>query len=225
MKQLEKVLALNRKIEVRIDGQEDFYKSSVQGLNPQGFVINVPMLRGDWLRLTPGMQVQVKSITDEAQYLFTSTVLSRLMEKDLPLYLLSLPGDIERLQLRDYVRVRCALEVFYREVPLSELPNVPLLVPDKKGITLDLSGGGLRMVIKEPINPDNLILLKIILPTPRGKPKIIMAIGEVRGYESTYDDQPRYEVRLSFQTINERDRDKIIARVFHLMIEAAKKLD
>jgi len=219
---LEKLLAVNLKIEVRIDGERDFYKSSVQGFGSQGLAISVPTLRGDWLALFPGMKVEVKSFADNAQYLFTAIVLDRLKEKDLPIYLLSLPADVERIQLRDYVRAKCALEVFYREVPLSELPNVSLLVPDKKGITLDLSGSGLRMLIREPIDPENLLLLKMSLPIPRGKPITITALGEVKGYEKTYEEQPRYEVRLSFATLSERDRDKIVATVFQMIIEAAK---
>jgi c-di-GMP-binding flagellar brake protein YcgR len=221
---LEKFLVVNRKIEVRIDGEREFYKSSVQGFSSHGLVITVPMLRGDWLRLFPGMKVEVKSFADNAQYLFAARVLDRLKEKDLPLYLLSLPTDVKRIQLRDYVRAKCALEVFYREVPLSELASVSLLVPDKKGITLDISAGGLRMLIKEPIDPENLILVKMSLPAPRGKPVTITALGEVKGCEKTFEEQARYEVRLFFTTISERDRDKVVATVFQMIIEAAKTL-
>jgi c-di-GMP-binding flagellar brake protein YcgR len=221
---MEKILAVNQKIEIRSDAQEGFYKSTVQGLLPQGFLISVPQLGGDWLHLIPGMKVEVRAFADHAQYLFATLVLDRLKENDLSLYLLSLPGDVERIQLRDYVRAKSALDVFYREVPLAELPNVSLLMPDKKGITIDLSGGGLRMLIKEPIDPENLLLLKITLPLPSGRPVTITVLGEVKGYEKTHEDQPRYEVRLSFKDISERDREKIIAAVFQKIIASAKTL-
>ncbi|KKM12326.1 hypothetical protein SY88_04010 [Clostridiales bacterium PH28_bin88] len=218
MKSLNKVLVVNRKVEVIRDDEGNPYKSLIQDVTEFNFAIQVPSSAGILLPLHPGEKVDIRVIADNEQYLFSTTVTGKKQD-NVPLYILALPTQVHRMQLRSFVRIKCAIEVSYQSITPEEVPRVHLLEPAKRGMTVDLSGGGMQLVVPEALAPETLVLLKLSVPH-KGKTVEVSAVGRIRRCDpSDLDGFRRYVVGVSFERISERDRDKVISFIFRKMLD------
>ncbi|GAW92937.1 flagellar brake protein, partial [Calderihabitans maritimus] len=146
-----KDLAVNQKVEICRDNEEEIYKSLIQEVGEGYFAIQIPSGPQGWLTLHVGERVNVNVFSPSAQYCFTTEVIGRKKEKNIPMYLLKIPEEFTRIQRRDYVRIKLTLEVFFEPVNTEELDNLDMKAElSRRGVTLDISGGGMQLVTDEP---------------------------------------------------------------------------
>jgi len=209
-------LSIAQKLYVARAGEEEWYVSSLQDLNENGLYIAMPYLRGGALVLSPGEEIQVRFVRENGVYLFTSRVLARKHET-VPLYLIAYPAEVQRIQQRRFVRLPILLDVLYAPVP--EKPDEqPVWV---KGRTADLSGGGMRLRVPEPLPVGTRLLLKFYLPWEK-KPVEMALQGRVVRTEVTEGREPGeklYFLGIEFVDIRRRDQDEIIRFIFRKMAE------
>jgi len=209
-------LRINQKIQVARAGERDWYASTIQDIRAGEIYISVPRLRGDALTFTPGDGVQVRFCGDSASYLFPARYLGRTLDA-VPLYRLARTGEIERVQQRNYVRLPVNLEVGYAQPP--EKNRSPRY---KKGYAVDLSGGGMRLALNEPVLPGRTLLLKFTLPLRRGAKEIAATGRVVRLFESAVDGVKTYQVAVEFTDLPRARQDDIVQYVFQRMAEQAR---
>jgi c-di-GMP-binding flagellar brake protein YcgR len=199
------------------------YTTLVQEVREEDFAVQLPMVGEVELPLRPGERVQIRVSTERGRYVFDTVVLDRYWDR-VPLCRLAKPKEVLRQQLRQYVRWKVSLEVAYEPVPPEEVGRYQKIRPRRKGVTVDLSGGGLQMITREPLAVDSLLALRFDLPT-REKPKTITALGRVRRFAPCQiEGPPGYAVGVSFEDISESQRDAVIAFLFRRMIAERQRL-
>lgn len=198
------------KLEININGnilvlhEEKYYKSTVQDVKEEDFVINMPVGDGVYLTLNAGDKIVIDYFSkDGFYYEFKSQVISRLVENNMPMYNISKPDQAVKIQRRDFVRVSFTEPVFYKK-------------DDKKehnwheGLLLDLSGGGLRIKGKDQIGLGKKIIIKISCGNENYE-----ILGKTVRCDKSEDRE--YICGIEFEEIDERKRDKIVQKVFSVM--------
>ncbi|MFA5536025.1 MAG: PilZ domain-containing protein [Bacillota bacterium] len=207
-------LAVNRKLEVRPDGDEGcFYKSLVLNVK-ENFVLISPPYRGRHdLLLHAGDQLDVVLLSDKEKYLFKGFVRKR-EKAPLKGYVIEVSDEAKRIQLRAFVRIKVAIVMEW-----AKLPNVPL---DKKamdnlhffeGLMVDLSGGGASLIVNELLSVGSRILVRFSLDN-EDKAVIFTLPAEIRRSYSL-DERNKFAAGVSFFAISEKERDLIVEYIFY----------
>lgn len=221
-------LNVNQQIEVRAlkDDSSAVYKSLVQGVEDNTFTIHVPTKGRDRLVLDSGDRVKVSYYEEGASIVFESTVISRTLEGDIPLYRLALPAEAERVQRREHVRLDISLNIRYQKVEMDEDNNpVPVERP-QKAVTRDLSGGGLQLVSRERLEVNDLILVYLDLKDWKGRDRHLQVLAVVKRVEMLNQrGQQCWAAGVAFKEINPRDQDVIVSFIFRKMLERRRMTD
>ncbi|WP_160670750.1 PilZ domain-containing protein [Clostridium sp. C8-1-8] len=200
-------LAVNNRLDVLYE--EKIYKCQVQDLEENFFNINIPVSEGEYLTVPRGIDLEFMSFCDDGDvYKFKSTIISRSQENNISMYVMANPFEIQRIQRRDYVRVKVAQIINYitGDYSLADIDELRL----NNAILLDLSGGGMRVKVKEQIAKGDKIISQLKYGTQE-----LFVKGTVVRVEATEDKKWIYGV--VFDEIDERTRDRIIRMVFDIM--------
>ncbi|MBC7104429.1 MAG: PilZ domain-containing protein [Firmicutes bacterium] len=209
-------LTISQKLYVARVGEEEWFVSSLQDLNEDGLYIAMPYLRGGALVLSPGEEVQVRFVRESGVYLFVTRVLGR-RDESVPLYLIAYPAEVQRIQQRRFVRLPILLEVLY--APASDKPGEQPVWA--RGRTADLSGGGMRLRVSEPLPAGTPLLLKFYLPWEKRPVEMTLRGRVVRSEvtEGREAGERLYFLGIEFVDIRRRDQDEIIRFIFRKMAE------
>lgn len=213
---LEKIIAPDKKVELkRLEGKE-VYRTSIQSVTDNHFTVLVPRLHGEWFIVSPGEEVQVVVSGNQERYVFNSRVII-YQDQQVPFLILEKPqvSDIKRIQLRSYVRIKAILEVCYQKVSEEDLDNLEAITPSTVAYTVDISGGGVQLAVKEEMEEGDLLYLKINMPGDKEEP--IWTLGSVRRFIPAGETNTKNLVGIKFEKIAERDRDRLIKYIFDKM--------
>ncbi|NLJ99959.1 MAG: hypothetical protein GX318_01820 [Clostridia bacterium] len=208
------ILKINSKMDIQVHGLSFNLKTMIQEVTSEHIAIHVPSYRGRERKLNPGDYVTARVFSKDAQYVFKSTVLGQREEKVI-LYLLSLPSHIERIQMRDFVRVKVQMPAEYRLLKSKEDTDGSY----KKCFTVDMSGGGLQIVVPELVETGALMALRFTIQDSKDEDVLIKTFARVKRRDTAISKSGRYVLGISFEDIDERDRDQIIAFVYKKILE------
>ncbi|QAA31693.1 flagellar brake protein [Clostridium manihotivorum] len=200
-------LEVNNRLDVLYE--EKIYKCQVQDLEENFFNVNIPVSEGEYLTVPRGIDLEFMSFCDDGDvYKFKSTIISRSQENNISMYVMANPFEIQKIQRRDYVRVKVAQIINYitGDYSLEDIDELRL----NNAILLDLSGGGMRVKVKEQITKGDKIISQLKYGTQE-----LFVKGTVVRVEATEDKKWIYGV--VFDEIDERTRDRIIRMVFDIM--------
>lgn len=196
-------LEINGNIQI-LEG-EVFYKSNLQDVTESYILIDIPVNNGIYLTMNDNDEIEAEHYVDGGSYYkFNCRVLGRTREGKLNLYKLSKPYNISKIQRRNYVRVDMVEYAFYK----LQNDNGEVW---KKGIILDLSGGGMKIKIEEKLSLRDRVTVNIFI----AENEKVQIVGEVVRVEKSNTGE--YICGLKFKEISERTRDKIIQKVFEQM--------
>jgi len=206
------MIQINQNIRVTLpDEQENWYLSSVQDVTDYELRISIPTKGTTPLALKNGDLLKVSFITDSSRYEFETRVIGWRYD-NIPMYALTLPKDYKRIQLRRFVRIPTILEVSYAEVP-DEGKRIAFF----KSTSLDLSGGGVRLLLKKDFPVGARLLLRITIPLKSG-PEYLEIMGKV--VRSQLDENLKlYHVAIQFTEISRSQQDLIVRYTFSKMSE------
>lgn len=206
---IRKEIKLNQNIRInRKDMEGGWYVSSVQDITKNDFSISVPTRGLDPLVLNRGDVVKVTLFSETAKVEFETRVLGWRSD-NIQLYALAMPKEYKFIQLREFVRISSILDVSYAEITdtgeLSEFVSCN---------SLDLSGGGIRLLLKKDYSPGSKLKLRIKIPL---EPSVeVEAIGKVvRTWPQQIVNQ--FQVAVQFTDIRRRQQDLIIRYIFNKM--------
>ena len=146
-------------------------------------VIEMPAKAGVLVPLEPGEAFQVCFYTSKGLYQCQSQVISRHYEDSLPVAVIKLRSEFEKLQRRQYYRMECILQLEFATVTEEEMQNLLIqkgtlgnqivkrdgadVVEQKMamrfypGVTLDISGGGVRFNAEHTAQSGDIIAMRI----------------------------------------------------------------
>ncbi|MGI9951197.1 PilZ domain-containing protein [Moorellaceae bacterium AZ2] len=215
-------LRVNRKITITQLSSGRGFSTVIQEVGQEDFAVLAPEV-GE-VALTVGEKVRAVVTAPEAKYEF-ETRLQKQAFDPVYLYYFRRPQEVRRIQERSFVRAKVALEIRY--APLAEEQGSgqapwgrPVL--DRKGYTVDLSGGGAQLVLKEKPEVNSLLLLSLPLPDGKGAPLVLKA--RVRRVAPRIIDRlERYEVGVAFENLAEKDEDRLVKFVFQRLREERRQ--
>ncbi|OPZ84169.1 MAG: Flagellar brake protein YcgR [Firmicutes bacterium ADurb.Bin419] len=127
-------------------------------------------------------------------------------------------GQFEKIQRREFFRFDCCIPVNYREFEFTEEKTDQ----DKKfmdTVTRDLSGGGLCMRLKEPVEVNKLLECELYIPD---RVSFIGRVVRFTKYDSLQGSY-RYEIGVVFEKIDKIGREKVISYIFQEQRKLLKK--
>lgn len=188
---------------VRLGDSETVLRSRVEDTKEDGFVTIAPPSDGTTTHELPLFSaVALEWIVDRGLGSATGTVFS-IVDVGVPGICLKLDAEPVIDQRRENARAEMVLDIEVR----TTNPNAGALgiLPEPvTGVTLDISGGGLRSIIPTELAPDTLV--RIAIEMPEGK-----AIEAVARVVAQRDDGV---VAFEFYEILPADRERIIKMVF-----------
>ena len=205
-------IQINRKIMVtRAGGEEEWYVSSVQDIDDNTFCISIPIHGPVPLVLNMGDAVKISLVTDMSRVEFETVMVGWRHDK-IQLYELALPKEYKRVQLREFARIPAVFEVSYAGVP--DAGQRPVF---SKCDSLDLSGGGMRLSLKENYAVDTRLMLRFKIPFKTGPEEIEVTGRVVRTWPA--ENAGLYRTALQFENISRRQQDLIVRYMFMKMSE------
>lgn len=186
------------------------YKTHLDEVGEKILSIFAPMVQGELIPLREGTPVKLIFWDEVAAYAIETTIIQRIAVP-VPIFVLELPDEIDRVQRRNFVRVPAYYPVSFRYVNRQGLSD-PI-----KGTMLDLSGGGMRFQTVEKVDRGAILLANLDLPSG------IMQVSARVCRVDKIEDSKNYSISVDFYQITERERDRIIRCVFDLQRTMRKK--
>lgn len=207
-------MMVNQKVEINAEDHSVSYKSSVQAVDEKSFSIAVPYHKGEPLILRSGDPIIVKLFTNKERYIFNSRVVGRKQDQ-IPLYVLTYPEKVHRLQAREYVRVEITLDVYYQVITEEEKKQGKLFNPTAQALTADLSGGGALLAVDEKLPEGQLLYLEFPIKIKKGE-RLIQTFARVVRCKSAEGTRKKL-LSIKFEDLGERARDDLIEFLFERM--------
>lgn len=195
-------LIINSRLEVFMG--KVMYKTVIQDVLKDGFLISIPVNQGEYLMLNQHEEVELYNYVDDLSlYKLTCNIVGKVVDNNIPLYKVSLPKDVKKIQRRNYVRVNMLHPIKYIKEEAKDSEMLPALL-------LDLSGGGMRIKLKEELYTGDFISAKL-----NSDELVITAKGKVVRKEKSNDG--RFIYGISFWQLDNISRENIIRNVFKTM--------
>lgn len=214
-------LKLGDKLELEIN--DEAYKieqplvSQFDSQFPDGTMeILSPIYRGRVLYIAPNTKIDVIYQHEGSLYKFGAVALvSRFLGRIGMLRIKPVSEEV-RIQRRNFFRIACVLDIEYR---LYEEKNTPEMRGDfKKGLTKDISGGGICLLMNERPEPGCFLEGKLNIGQE------IAFTGKVLRVMRTENNEVySYETSLEFTGISEKAREKLISFIYDYQRRLLKK--
>ncbi|WP_346913537.1 PilZ domain-containing protein [Clostridium sp.] len=212
------IMEINNKIEIYTKNRE-LAKSIVQDMDEEGIYIAIatPILNGISYPLTTGDTITCNYNDGKGNiYNFQAKVKGRKFD-NIAMIILERESELKKVQRRDYVRIPFMNKVKYlpidkyNESMLRDIENCDY----REGQTLDLSGGGIRIKVKESLNLGQLVMLNTKINN-----EDILALGKIVRDENQNKNEHIYGVK--FKYIDAKIRESIIQFIFQNMRKQMK---
>ncbi len=219
-----KDLSLGLKLELQLFGNDGnridkpFVSEFEMASGEDIIFIAAPIAEGRLYPVQIGTIATVSFIKDNNLYEFEAVVVDRESKNGLALLKIQTRRQIERVQRREFFRFDCCIPVNYREINLTK----EKFNSDNKFIetvTRDLSGGGLCMRLKEPVEVGKLLECELFITDK------VVFIGKVVRF-TKYDILQgiyKYEIGVIFEKIDKLVREKVISYIFQEQRKLLKK--
>jgi c-di-GMP-binding flagellar brake protein YcgR len=207
---------VTQKIDIIVEGSgkaRQIYFSRIEDLGTDTITIAAPYRKGRFLPPWTGRKFSVRVPAEGCAYLFESTLL-RTVSDPIALWVIAPPVNIKKVQVRAYVRLPDVLDVTLELLGKEESEGDVITT-----LTKDISGGGIKVVLNNPLPAGTK--LRVILPLP-GVGTVVTMGEVVRGIPPEQSgDRPA--AAIEFRDIRERDRGNIVKYIFKKQIERRKK--
>lgn len=210
----------------RLGYSDEMKKKKVYGsavydiLSEDRLEIYMPMEKSKLILLPVDAEYDLYFYTSAGLYQCFAKVVDRYKTDHKYLLLLELTTDLRKFQRREFYRLSCALEMDIRPFEKEEVAafekNEKLITPDvptKKGIIVDISGGGIRFVGRYEYEPESLVWSRYRL-VQDGKMKNYMLAAQIISSTPIEGKPGVFEHRAKFVHIDTAEREEIIRFIF-----------
>lgn len=206
---------LGKKVDVIVQdpdtGHRYTYTSRIEDFGQDSMTIAAPYRRGSFLPPWPGRTFTCRVAADNCAYAFTATLLHYILDP-IPLWVISPPVELKKIQMRAYVRLSIILDV---KLELVQEEGTPVIAT----LTRDISAGGMRVVVSKPLGAGT----KVIVNLPLSETVTVKASGEVIRYIPSENPHDRHTAAIEFTDIKEKARGEIVKFIFRKQVERRKK--
>lgn len=206
-------LIINKNIE--IIWEKEVYKSIIQEIEEKYFSISIPPKNGTLIPLRQGDIVEVLYYNNLNIFQFDSNIVGRKFD-GITLIMLETPKKYKLVQRRQFFRVATldGLTILnYEKLKDKNNKRIKTLKPlndkFKKGILLDLSGGGMGVNRNEAMAVGDI--LHLFLDIQKEQIEIYCKVGRI-----TSNEFKSFTYGVCFLDLTEKEREKIIKYTFDI---------
>ncbi|MCT4564079.1 MAG: flagellar brake protein [Maledivibacter sp.] len=215
-KKITNLLNIGDNIEIEIEKGSSFLKMKsdiVKVLNDSIISISAPIHKGTIYPISVGSNVTIVFNKDsKGKFYFIGEIIDRKKKGNLTVLFVKKHSDIRHFQRRDFYRLSILLNINL------EIIENGVTVKTVPAISKDISGGGLRIITKEKIQKHTAVKCIIYIDD-----EAIEALGKIVRCDPMPDSILKYDVGVSFTSIDEKNRSKIISFVFDSQRKIIKK--
>lgn len=218
MRDLKRLFSVGDKIQIEYIDRWNRFHSYVSQINniydDNSIDILIPISKNRIIHLAKGAVLKVIIVKGEAVYEFKSKVSDKMFGA-IPLLKIQLISEIEKIQRRDYFRLKIIGDLKGRRViDLKERA----FGEEFSGNLLDISGGGIMFNSTVELNEKEMIQLNLDLNN-----KKMVLYGVI--IRRTLNNNPKapYTYGVKFENITEFERNEITKFVFEMQRKLIKK--
>lgn len=206
---------INNKIE--IIWHDGNYKSDIQNVTENNIAISVPIKDGKYIPLSKGEKITVFYYDEDNVYEFSTSVIGRAHDR-IPIINIEQPQNITRVQRRNHVRVplvadiSCAL--IKKNLTVAEIGSNQ--IDFFNAFTLDMSGGGLKIMTKKKVSVGDQLLITVSLNN-----ETLNMQGEIVRVDK--DIENKFVCGVNFVGMDNKTNEKLIRIIFQIMREQAQR--
>lgn len=228
-------LELKRIRHVEKWGEASYVSRFLYQMSVDEAVIEMPLKAGVLVPLEPGETFQVCFYTNKGLYQCQAQVVSRHYEDTLPVAVIKFCSEFEKLQRRQYYRMESILNMEFRTITEEELEQMisrkssaetkivknggrdtetlSAAVRFYAGVTLDISGGGVRFNSEYLAEGGSLIAMKIAFLSEDAR-RLPCLFARVLTVLPVQNHAGLFEHRAEFVSISNAERECIIRYIF-----------
>lgn len=226
MVQIHDVISVGNKVDMErlINGELEIDESKRRVLScrvmdlpkPNIIRISMPFYEGRMVPLEVGDQYMMNIYAEKGIYGSRFVVISRMKDGNVFLADMEMQDALKKIQRREYFRHNCRMPAQYYMISPEEMSSFdPGELPEeawKKGIFLDISGGGVRMVSEYHEDIKNSIVLQFQIDTGNGIEHLTLYGRLLASYPA--NNRILYEQRVEFEHIEDKTREMLIKFIF-----------
>ncbi len=202
------VIGGKAKIRAFDEHSDKLYETVIRAIMDDCLCFDIPKVDGKMIVPPINSVIYGNFVKDNKVYFF-STRLFRIMRiDDVPVLVVEMPVDFERIQRRDFLR----MDVFFPIESKIEISQ-GVFTPPIKTDCLDISGGGLRFVFDAILAEGKLIKVKIFDFPSIGDMELDCIV--VRSTQSVYSGD-KYWIGARFIDLPRKLEDKITKYIFEI---------
>ncbi len=244
-----KKLQIEDRLQIFNKPEQEYYTANIIAVDENEILISEPLSGGKQLNMPQYSNWQFYLNKDDGVYYFTSLVVGVKGDGILKSYQIKHPGTAHRHQRRGHVRVPCHHNLLYwhwnqlrpiknfdpKKIVYSPdlwsdavwvkdyLGAMEETCPSKPAFSLDMSGGGLRLVSLDPMLRQDRLLMKIYLDE-KNKEQLLLLEGKVvRVSALNIGGWKRYRAGISFLNLDQKIQEQIISYLFTIMRQKVEK--
>ncbi len=214
-------LSINQEVEIEVKRgpYKGNYQSRIADIDEEKIDILTPYKDGGLVPFRQGLEITVFFAGDSAAYKFSAEITNRKKEP-VPTIEVGRPeeDDLVKIQRRRHFRLEVRKKVWYRRVDEIWEPEDEDF---KESHTLDISAGGIKMLLPEEseIDEGQLLEIKLDIEAIEGVP----IISEVVNNYKMNDMPDKKAIGIKFLDINNRTRDSLMGWLFDYQRKLRKK--
>lgn len=194
--------------------------------------IAMPMADGRIIPLPVNSKFEICFYTSGGLYKSGFIVTERYKQNGLYVLVIELLYELKKYQRRQFYRLECAMEVDYiilddsvsaEEIDDDEMKELLNGHELKKGIIIDISGGGIRFASEEKLEDNVLVIIKLDMQISNNK-EVYGVMGRILSSRKIINNNRMYEQRMEYHEIEEKKRETIIRYVFEQERKMRQKL-
>ncbi len=190
-------IEVNSRVEIILE--DGICKSVIQEWDENNLYIAVPMIKGQYIKFAKGQKLTMYNyLHSDKLFKFECKVLGLDKCGNMPLYKLTLPEEVRKIQRREFVRVETNKRIKYSKLEEEKFNSAVLI---------DLSGGGMRIKANEKLELNELVTIYLEDEKISVEGKIVRA--------DKYKDY--YDYGISYSHIDNKTREKLIKIIFTIM--------
>ncbi len=204
---------INDRIEISLLDSNEYFTSRIEDITDSYMIIAMPMSRGIPVYLSNNETFLAKCVSQNQMYRFSCILVDKKLQP-IPIWKVSLPFNITRIQQREFVRIHVMLSVVVNVID-PELDSPEII----KVYTKDISAGGLQFADREKYQIGQKLQLTIHFPNL----DTIEVIGEVVRVDESPDEPNLYFISVRYAELDEVRRCKIIQFVYKKQLESRNR--
>lgn len=196
---------------IKITGEMEEYASKIVGIEDDGmFLLETPLKKTQLVLLINGSIVNMVYMHENlGMYSVDLEVIEKIRDdNNIPLIRAKKVSDIRKIQRRNFFRLLTSMDIVIRKAD-------DVVVEKTK--TVDISGGGIKLLSKQNFEVNDIVKLDFKLES-----KEFSFDAKVVKIDNT-DIRDIKEISLQFIDILEKDRNEIIRFIFDKQREGIKK--